>query len=194
MKYIAKISILLFVVSCLFTTPPSFTDETIPIKARDISNEEYFPATLDIINNAKESVVVAMYYIGYNPANKDSKPNQLVQALINAHKRGCKVKVYLDRTGDIEDVADDAVRDDEVLRKTKNVEVQAVLEDVGIEVVGSFDVVLNSKVVVVDREIVISGSANWSDDGLGENLESNMLIVSKEYAESNLSKLQTLES
>lgn len=194
MKYVTKISISLLIVSFLFIALPSFASIKTPEYVKDISDRKYFIAVLDAINNAKESVVIAMYYIAYDPANKDSKPNQLVQALINAHKRGCKVKVYLDRTGDIEDVADDTVTDMELLKKTKNVKASSALKVAGIEVIPSYKRTLNAKTVVIDKEIVIIGSTNWSEGGLSKNWELNSMLISKDTAESILSNLQTLES
>lgn len=193
MKYIAKISISLLIISFLFMALPSFAAQTAPAKLQDISDRKYFIAALDAINNAKESVVVAMYYIAYDPLNKGSKPNQLVQALIDAHKRGCKVKIFLDGTGDVEDVADD-VADIELLKKTKNVKAHRALKEAGIEAIASYNRTINSKIVIIDKEIVLIGSANWSEGGLNENWESNFLTISKDLAESALSELQNLES
>ena len=193
MTYLGKTSISLLVISFLFMALPSFAIQGAPAKLQDISDRKYFVAALDAINNAKESVVVAMYYIAYDPLNKGSKPNQLVQALIDAQKRGCKVKIFLDGTGDVEDVADD-VADIEFLKKTKNVKAGSALKEAGIEVIVSHNIIINSKALIIDKEIAIIGSANWSEGGLNENWESNLLVISKDFAESNLSGLQDLES
>lgn len=192
MKHIAKISMSLLIVPFLLMAPPSFAFNKNLGYVEDISDREYFKATLDAINNAEESVVVAMYYIAYDPANKDSKPNRLVQALIDAHQRGCKVKAFLDRTGDVEDVS--TVTGRELLKKTKNAEASLALKEAGLEVIGSYDTVLNSKVVIIDEEVVITGSANWSKEGLNENPESNSMVLSHNLAKSVLSRLQNLES
>ena len=192
MKHMAKISMSLLIVPFLLMAPPSFAFSTTLGYVKDVSDRKYFKATLDAINNAEESVVVAMYYIAYDPDNEDSKPNQLVQALIDAHKRGCKVKTFLDRTGDVKDVG--TVTGIGLLKKTKNAEASLALKEAGLEVIGSYDTDMNSKAIIIDGELVIIGSANWSEEGLSENQESNSMVLSKSLAESILSNLQNLES
>jgi len=114
--------------------------------------------------------------------------------LINAHKRGCKTKAFLDMSGDIEDVTEDIIGDIEAFKKEKNAAAYSALKEAGVEVIACYNNTLNSKTVIIDEEIVLTGSVNWSEGGLSLNRESNTLIKSEDYAESLLEDLQELKS
>lgn len=163
---------------------------------QDISQDKYYEAALSAINSAKESIFIVMYYISFNPFNKDSKPKRLIEALIATHKKGIKVKVILDQTMDISSQQDEAI-DDWQLFKAKNITAYEILQKQGIDV--SFDepsVNTHSKVLVIDNETILLGSSNWTETALNSNVESNILIKSKKLAEDILNdfKDQKLQS
>ena len=66
----------------------------------DISGDKYFPAAIEALKNAKSSIDMAMYFVNFDPGAKKSPANLLAEELINAHKRGVKVKVILDQNID----------------------------------------------------------------------------------------------
>ena len=79
----------------------------------------------------------------------------------------------------------------------KEILLRCILEEAkeaGVEVLVSHNITINSKAVVIDKEIAIIGSANWSEGGLNENWESNLLVISKDFAGSALSELHDLEA
>lgn len=52
---------------------------------------------------------------------------------------------------------------------------------------------LHDKLIVIDREIVIEGSTNWSTQALRSNRESASLIKSKEYAKEKIKRIEAME-
>lgn len=81
---------------CLFLLPLfSFPSDTI-----NLSNSRYYPAVLKAIQNASKSISVCMYYISYTSV-KNSKVEQILNAMADAIKRGVKVEVVLDRAFEV---------------------------------------------------------------------------------------------
>jgi hypothetical protein len=188
MKNSYKISVLILAV-LLFIPSIAFPYQA---DVQDISQDKYYQATLDAINNAKESIFMVMYYISWDPFNKESKSYQLTQALISAKKRGVKIKVILDQTMDIQ-AKDETIEDWELL-KAKNITAYELLQKEGIDV--SFDqpsINTHSKVIIIDNETVILGSANWTETALNSNVESNLIIKSKNLAEELLNDFKDLK-
>ncbi|MFH1318441.1 MAG: phospholipase D-like domain-containing protein [Candidatus Omnitrophota bacterium] len=151
---------------------------------QNLSGNKYFEETLNAINGAEESIFVVMYYVNWNPFEKDSKPYAIIQALLEAHRRGVDVKVILDQTMDLTSEQDEELSDWELF-KAKNIYVYELFQREGIDV--SFDapsVNTHSKVVIVDKKTVILGSSNWTETALSKNVESNLLIKSRNLAES----------
>ncbi len=66
-------------------------------EVEDISGSEYFPAVKKAITEAKESISMVMFKVGLRPYDENSSVYQLVEELVNAHKRGVKVVVILDQ-------------------------------------------------------------------------------------------------
>lgn len=183
-----------FILALLLILVLPFTSFAFQADVKDISQDKYFQATLDSINSAKKSIFMVMYYISFNPFNKDSKPYKLTQSLISAHRRGVKVKVILDQTLEIPPKDDEAIENWQLL-KAKNIYVYELLQREGIDV--SFDepsVNTHSKVLVIDNETIFLGSSNWTETALNSNVESNLLVKSKPLAESLINNFKSLET
>jgi len=111
-------------------------------------------------------------------ADRKSGPQfDLIRDLIEAHKRGVKVKVYLDRsesqdqtTGKVEIHDGNAVAYD--LLQRAGVDVRYVVPTQR----------LHAKLLVIDERTVVDGSANWSFSALTENAESSTMVISQQYA------------
>ena len=74
--------------------------ESYQATVEDISQDKYFPKVKQVLINAKSSIDMVMYFVNFDPSSKKSPVNELVEELINAHKRGVKVKVILDQNID----------------------------------------------------------------------------------------------
>ncbi|MFH1309760.1 MAG: phospholipase D-like domain-containing protein [Candidatus Omnitrophota bacterium] len=151
---------------------------------QNLSGDKYFETTVNAINGAEESIFVVMYYVNWNPFEKKSKSNAIIQALVDAHRRGVAVKVILDQTMDLTSEQDEELSDWELF-KAKNIYVYELFQREGIDV--SFDqpsVNTHSKVLIIDKKLVILGSSNWTETALNKNVESNLLVESRKLAES----------
>src|SRR3989338_8421321 len=70
------------------------------VEAIDISGNKYFPAVNEAIAKAQKSINVVMFTIESSSSRQDSKPNQLINALIEAKNRVVDVGVILDQNVD----------------------------------------------------------------------------------------------
>jgi hypothetical protein len=140
----------------------------------DISNRLYFDAVINEINNAKQTIDVAMYsaYLRYNEPDKPAY--KLVQALVNAQKRGVKVEVYLNKS---------AIGKNPKRLEKGNDEAFKILQESKVPV--AFirpELKLHAKLIVIDSAVVIEGSSNWTDNAVLENAETNSLMRSPTLA------------
>ena len=178
-----KIVLAVFILVTLAITGEGFCfgEEFYPAKVRDISDREYEQAVIDLIDNAKESVVLGMYYIT-TQLERNNPVKLLLNDLVEAEKRGVEVRIYLNTK--FPDVTyKEIVGDDEFKR----------LQDAGCEVYfipqGRR---MHDKLVIVDRRYVVEGSMNWSIIALKNNFESATLIDSPELAEEKIARLERI--
>lgn len=162
-------------------------------QVENIPSEKYFEVALNEIQNAKSSIRVYMYLISLDKTLKETRPYKLLEALIQAKERGVRVEAVLDQNVDFKE---GTARFDDNAR-AKNVEAFEILQKNGVPVFyddpGTY---AHSKVVVIDEETVILGSTNWTQSGLSRNVESNLLVRSKEFAREiveDLKKIKRLE-
>ena len=120
-------------------------------------------------------------------SGKENDPTeQLVQDLIDAHQRGVKIKVILDKN--LPEVEEVLVEFEKV--GNKNDKSYLLLKNEGIDV--SFDFperITMSSLIVIDDYISVLGSAFWCYASLVENFESSVLIRSKRIAKENLERI-----
>jgi phosphatidylserine/phosphatidylglycerophosphate/cardiolipin synthase-like enzyme len=124
------------------------------------------PALLEVVKDAKREVFVAMY-------DFTSKP--LAEALVGAKQRGVDVRVVLDRT-ETERIKKYARYAD--LRHGK---IPVRLMTLG-KNANDQDIRFHHKFMVVDREVVATGSFNWTSQADAENYENEVVIASKKLA------------
>ncbi|KAB2834495.1 MAG: hypothetical protein F9K48_06195 [Candidatus Brocadia sp.] len=190
MKYLKhkanKFSITAMFALFILYHPPSFglpADDVIPLVDSD-----YYPQVHQALTTAKKSIMCVMYIADIDPKHNHGWEYNLVNDLINAHRREVEVSVIFDQnimfweTGKkskkTERKSDDAY---ELLRKN------------GVPVYyDSNDQVTHSKIVIVDGYITILGSTNWTYSALRKNHEASVLIKSRSVAEAFLEKLRTI--
>jgi len=109
----------------------------------------------------------ACYYEKY----PDSPSNILIRDLINAHQRGIKVEVILEKGNPKWDVT------------KKNEKVGHILSKGGVSVIYDFPFTsTHSKMLIIDSKISIVGSTNWVYYSLTQNNEVSVIIKSEEVA------------
>jgi phosphatidylserine/phosphatidylglycerophosphate/cardiolipin synthase-like enzyme len=144
------------------------------VPAQDIqmvTDAQYFQAAKKMIQEAKTSIQVMMFEMRYYDEHPNSPSNLLIKELIGAKKRGVKVEVILE------------IKEEEDRTTLGNRQTGKMLSDGGVGVI--YDPTFkttHTKVMVVDGELTLLGSANWTYHALTSNNEISVLIRSKELA------------
>ena len=131
----------------------------------------YFPVVKRLINSAKKSVQVMMFEASYYREHPGSPSNQLIEAVADAGKRGLNVEVIL-----------------EIKKKTdrttkRNLETGQILKKAGVDVVVDPEhTTTHTKLIIIDGNIVVLGSTNWTYNALTKNHEISSVIYSDESA------------
>ncbi len=155
-------------------------NEPYPAAAEDLSGKKYFPRVKEALQSAKSSIFMVMYFVTFDPKDQKSQVSQLVEELVNARKRGVKVKVILDQN--INFPAWEGGKG-EWGREEKNDPLFVYLKKHGIEAYyDNLYTITHAKAIIIDEETVILGSANWTESSLRKNWEISCLIRSKELA------------
>lgn len=158
-------------------------------EVQNISSDKYFNATLNEISQAKSSIFVVMYLVTALPNQPDSQPNQLLNALIKAKDSGVSVKVILDQNINFE-----AESTEDAVTSNKNQQAYEVLKKNNVPVFfDTSEIYTHTKAIVIDNETVILGSTNWSKAALTRNNEADVLIKSKELAQSLLDDFKKIQ-
>lgn len=117
-------------------------------------HEPMHNGVVPLIKQARASIDIAVFYLTHK---------EVTQELINAHNRGVKVRVMLDATG-----ASNEYSKHDVLR----------LAGIPLKV-DDFGGKLHAKTALIDGEILIGGSMNWTSAGEDGNDENTIIVRSK---------------
>jgi len=162
-------SISIFFLFFTFCAPLSFG-----LPAEDVqlvTDGQYLRVAKKMIQEAKHSVQVMMFEMGYYDQYPNTPSNLLIKALIDAKKRGVKVEVILE------------VKEGEDRTTKRNRHTGKILSDGGVKVI--YDSPLkttHTKFMVVDGQLTLLGSTNWTYYALTNNNEASVIIRSKEVA------------
>jgi len=162
---------------------PLNSSASITAEVTDISNRKYYPAVKEALDNAQSSIYMAMFVITLQE-DRESKVSSLLESLADASERGVEVKVILDKSldfisGEIEYKSEEAYR---------------YLRERGVNV--AYDHVYgytHSKTLVIDEEIVVVGSANWSQTALTRSNECALLVESPELAKRFIERISNIK-
>lgn len=174
----AVVAILLVANAYQFLERPAMPQEG---EAVLVTDDDYFSVAYSLIENANESLYVIAFEMKYYRNYPDSKPNQLVNALIAAERRGVDVRVVTDEY--LNQYGDDATA---VVRLLRANGVDAKLD-------GS-ERTTHAKVLVVDGTYVLIGSTNWSHTSMEKNAEANVLVRSRGLAKDMEAYFESLAS
>ena len=145
----------------------------------DISGSKYFSAVNEAIAKAEKSINVVMFAVESSLSRPDSKPNKLINALIEAKNRGVDVEVILDQNVDF--VQRRHSSDWEA--KIKSTRAYKRLKEAGIKVYYDEPArYTHAKAVIIDKKIAILGSTNWTESSFDNNIETSILVNSPELA------------
>ena len=136
-----------------------------------VTDAQYFQVAKRLIQEAKTSIQVMMFEMGYYDRYTNTPSNLLIKELIGAKKRGVKVEVILEVKEGRDPTAD------------RNRATGRILSNGGVEVI--YDPLFkttHTKSMVVDGRLTLLGSTNWTYYALTDNNEVSVLIRSKELA------------
>lgn len=137
-----------------------------------LNDREYYSSIKSDLENANETILVAMYSMIYDPGDSSDWANDLIQELVNAEERGVNVTVIIE------------YRTFYDAPKNENLEAYAYLSahNVTVRLDNETDTD-HMKLVIIDDNIVYVGSHNWSESALYYNHETSVKIVSEDIAE-----------
>jgi len=121
-----------------------------------LNDEKYYYHVLNAISSAKREIDIIMFSI-----YKCKKTEELLNELINARKRGVFIRIILDKDVD------------------SNKEVKNILGSEKIPIKLADDRRIHNKLIIIDKDILIVGSHNWTDKALFGNRESSVVIRDK---------------
>jgi TonB family protein len=156
----ASLAIIIVILLMVLSTPIYLhSQEKLP------SIEAYFSphggcteAVINELNKAKNTVLVQAYSFTSAP---------IAKALLNAHKRGVKVEVILDKS-----------------QRTDKYSSATFLFNAGISTkIDAKHAIAHSKVMIIDGETVITGSFNFTKAAEENNTENLLVIRDKKLAE-----------
>lgn len=158
----------------LFSLSAFYAPHSFSLPAEDVQvvlDDQYFQVAKKMIQEAKHSIQVMMFEIGYYDEYPMALSNLLVRELINAEKRGVKVEVILE------------VKEGQDRTTERNRQTGKILSEGGVEVIyDSPSKTTHAKLMVVDGKLSLLGSANWTYYALTSNNEASILVRSKEVA------------
>ena len=138
---------------------------------RLVTDAQYVQVAQKMIQEAKTSIQVMMFEMGYYDQHPNTPSNLLIKNLIDARKRGVKVEVILE------------VREGEDRTTKRNRRTGKILPNGGVEVIyDPLSKTNHAKSMVADGHLVLLGSTNWTYNALTSNNEVSVLIRSKELA------------
>jgi len=164
----------IFVLLFLFPLSTFYSPHSFGLPAEDIelvTDAQYFLVAKKMIQEAKTSIRVMMFEMGYYEKHPNTLSNLLIKELIEAKKRGVKVEVILE------------IREGKDRTTERNRQTGKILSKGGVEVI--YDPLfktMHAKLIVVDGELILLGSTNWVFSSLTNNYEVSVLIKSKELA------------
>ncbi|MGB7573278.1 MAG: phospholipase D-like domain-containing protein [Thermodesulfobacteriota bacterium] len=164
------------ILALLFLFPLStfYAQHSFSLPAEDVQlvlNDQYFQVAKKMIQEAKHSIQVMMFEMGYYDEHPNTPSNLLIKELISAKKRGVKVEVILE------------VKEGEDRTTERNRHTGTILCEGGVEVIyDSLSKTTHAKLMVVDGQLSLLGSTNWTYYALTNNNETSVLVRSKEVA------------
>lgn len=114
-------------------------------------NQVFYNAIIPLIENAKSTIDVPMFYLTHKGT---------IQALLNASSRGVKIRIILDAVA-----AQSAYSKHDILREAG---IQVKVENWGGK--------MHMKSMIIDNEVIIVASTNWTSTAAHTNDE-NLLVI-----------------
>lgn len=145
-----------------------FRDEKILL----LQEQEYIPTVLNLINAARSSVRLMLYQIFYYKNETRKITNRFNHAILAAHARGATVRFITNRSFP-----------KPLFHQYQNHALNQFAR-LGIQTAFLRDKrCLHAKTMVIDAQVIVLGSHNWSETSLKQNLEFSVAIRDKKTAQ-----------
>ena len=180
-KTVLSIIFVFVLVAFLNTFPAYSTDKNICGKLTDLPDRKYEKALIEILDNAKESIVISMYGISLGSGRKNPV-RLLLNDLLEARLRGVSVTMYLNTRFRDTDGSEGSFIGSPIYKDLEKSGCKIYLIPPSRK--------FHDKVIIVDNRYVVVGSTNWSNSALRRNFESNTLIDSPCHAQEKLKRLK----
>lgn len=165
--------LLVLIFTCYLTTVLLLPADVFECKVYPANNRVYHKMVLPLLKGAKDTIYIIMFLASYYPGYPDSPTNLFFKEIIEAKKRGVKVEVILNQS-DSEYSSHATV---------ENLKIARYLTSHNIPVYFSpFGVTTHSKMLIIDSNFTIIGSANWTYSAMVRNNETSVIIESPELA------------
>lgn len=158
------------VISTAFAAEKSLQSDK--CKSIILANEEFLPVLLRSIDEARNEIIMSIFSFKAGE-HKNSYPDRIASHLAKAVKRGVKVWVVLETTGDKSDGLN-----------IQNRKTGRFLEEKGIKVF--FDSprkTTHTKLTVIDQRLIFLGSHNFTQSALKYNNEISVLLDRPDMAQ-----------
>jgi phosphatidylserine/phosphatidylglycerophosphate/cardiolipin synthase-like enzyme len=163
--FIYKIFILLFLIIGMTTFINIPVSHASDITLNNTQTQVYFSpkggctlAIVDQIDNAKSEILIQAYSFTSTP---------IAKAIVNAHKRGIHVEIILDKSN-----------------KSKKYSAGDFTAHMGVNTyIDSKHAIAHNKIIIIDKETVITGSFNFTKAAEEKNAENLLIIKNKKLAE-----------
>lgn len=147
-------------------------DEFSSVAVESLVSSDYFRQISELLDEAASSIDVCMFHIAF--PSDDHPTRKLLDALRSAHARGVTVRVLLDR-----DRPNDPYRSTVINSPARNF----LNQDAELCRFDDASVLLHSKYVIVDEQVVVIGSHNWSAGSFFHFDDLSIVVHSSDYAE-----------
>jgi len=147
-----------------------------PVLAPDTSLMQT-KSIIGMLKGAESSVYVEQLYIEKWGSPADPKPNPYLEAVINASRRGCEVKILLNPTYSFES---NQATIDYVRSTATNEGLNLDAKFIDIENTGLNKT--HNKGVIVDNSKVLISSINWNEHSPANNREAGVIIENEDVA------------
>jgi phosphatidylserine/phosphatidylglycerophosphate/cardiolipin synthase-like enzyme len=157
-EYMKKITAIIFLVLSIIITLPIFAFNV------DVADVCFSPncgctrAIVGQIDNAKSEILIQAYSFTSVP---------IAKALVNAHKKGIHVEIILDKSN-----------------RSKKYSAGDFTAHMGVTTyIDSQHAIAHNKIIIIDRETVITGSFNFTKAAEEKNAENLLIIKNMKLAE-----------
>ncbi|MDP3791719.1 MAG: phospholipase D-like domain-containing protein [Candidatus Omnitrophota bacterium] len=175
-----KLQLVIFFIILTLCLPVFAADqasEFYPAKVKDISDRAYEPAVIQLLDSAKESIIMSLYI--FNPP-ETGPVRLLMKDLEEALSRGVSVEIYINTKPGHGMPSSEEIDRIFLPITEKGARIYKVTPYY----------LLHDKLIIVDGRYVVDGSTNWSIAALKSNYESAVLIDSPELAKTKLLRLR----